>query len=332
MRLYIAASDVTLGSMLAQEDDNGVERAIYYLSRVLNDAETRYSIVEKLCLCLYFSCTKLNHYVKPVDVYVSSHFDIIKHMLSKPILHSRIGKWVLALTGYSLTYMPLKAVKGQAVADFIVDHSIVQNSLNYLEFEPWELYFDGSTHKYGTGVRILIISPRKIPTKFKYKVEGLCSNNEAEYEALIANLEILLELGATRVKILEDSELLIKQIKKEYKCFKENLIMRFVIASRLLRKFEVVNIRHIPRLQNQEANDLSQISSGYKISKEKLQDVIEVIGRVVSTRLSISNLGETKLGYVDEENFEILAMYCLADEDWRKPIVEYLENSASSTK
>jgi len=58
MRLYISASDKTLGSMLCQEDENGVERAIYYLSRVLNDAETRYSIIEKLCLCVYFSVSE----------------------------------------------------------------------------------------------------------------------------------------------------------------------------------------------------------------------------------------------------------------------------------
>lgn len=38
---------------------------------------------------------KLKHYIKLVDVYVSSHFDVIKHMLSKLILHSRIGKWVI---------------------------------------------------------------------------------------------------------------------------------------------------------------------------------------------------------------------------------------------
>ena len=112
MKLYISSFDTTLGSMLAQEDENGVERAIYYLSRVLNDAETRYTAIEKLCLCLYFSCTKLKHYIKPVDVFVSSHCDVIKHMLSKPILHGRIGKWALALTKYSLTFMPLKAMKG----------------------------------------------------------------------------------------------------------------------------------------------------------------------------------------------------------------------------
>ncbi|KAK2414316.1 hypothetical protein QL285_036920 [Trifolium repens] len=150
MKLYIATSDKTIGSMLAQEDDNGIENAVYYLSRVLNDAETRYTAIEKLCLCLYFSCTKLKHYIKPVDVYVYSHFDVIKHMLTKPILHSRIGKWALALTEYSLTYKPLKAVKGQIVADFIVDHSLVEMPQDYVDIQPWILYFDGSKHKYGT--------------------------------------------------------------------------------------------------------------------------------------------------------------------------------------
>ena len=130
MKLFIAASECTIGSMLAHEDENSVERAIYYLSRVLSDTETRYHPSEKLCLCLYFSCTKLKHYIKPFDVYVYSHFDIIKHILLKPILHSRVGKWALALTEYSLTYKSLKSVNGQIVADFIADHSVLKPSLN----------------------------------------------------------------------------------------------------------------------------------------------------------------------------------------------------------
>jgi len=52
MKLFIAASDNTIGSMLAQEDENGVERAIYYLSRVLNDVETRY-LVSLFVLFMY---------------------------------------------------------------------------------------------------------------------------------------------------------------------------------------------------------------------------------------------------------------------------------------
>lgn len=248
------------------------------------------------------------------------------------MLHSRIGKWALALTEYSLTYAPLKAMKGQIVANFIVDRAIIENPVNYLDFEPCKLYFDGFSHKYGTGVGILMISPNKIPKKFKYKIEGHCSNNEAEYEALITGLKLMLELGATRVDVMGDSELVIKQITKEYKCVKENLIMYFVISNRLLGKFEIVSIRHIPRLENQEANNLAQIASGYTISKEKLQEAIEVRGRIASTRLTPCDLESTKLGYMDEEIFEILAIDSFSSEDWRKPIVDYLKNPSLNVK
>ncbi|KAK2407622.1 hypothetical protein QL285_043225 [Trifolium repens] len=338
MKLYIAASDKTIGSMLAQEDDNGIENAVYYLSRVLNDAETRYTAIEKLCLCLYFSCTKLKHYIKPIDVYVYSHFDFIKHMLTKPILHSRIGKWALALTEYSLTYKPLKAVKGQIVADFIVDHSLVKMQQEYVDIQPWILYFDGSKHKHGTGIGILIISPTKVPTKFKYKINGLCSNNEAEYEALITGLEILKDLGAKNIKIRGDSELVLKQLTQEYKCVIEHLAKYFYIASSLLDCFDHVDIEHVPRLENQEANDLAQIASGYKMSKEKLTQLIEIKEKMVlqepiSDQLSMPKLmGADTIPQINDEVenpleiFEIFAIDNLSDGDWRKPIVEYLRN------
>lgn len=71
-------------------------------------------------------------------------------MLSKPILHSRIGKWALALTEFSLTFKPLKAMKGQIMANFIVDHAVVESSLNVFDTAQWRLYFDGSSHKDGT--------------------------------------------------------------------------------------------------------------------------------------------------------------------------------------
>ena len=61
--------------------------------------------------------------------------------------------------------------------------------------------------------------------------------------------------------------------------------MYFVVANRLLRKFEYMDIKHIPRLKNQEANDLAQIASGYKVSKEKLEELVEVRGKVLATKL-----------------------------------------------
>ncbi|XP_050875309.1 uncharacterized protein LOC127078941 [Lathyrus oleraceus] len=264
--LYIFASDTIIGSMLAQENINGVKRSIYYLSRVLVDAETRYSLIEKLCICLYFACMKLKQYIKLVDVYISSHYDIIKHMLSKPIMYSRIGKWAPALTEFSLTFKPLKAMKGQIVADFIEDHTMVESFLNMVDTKPWRLYFDGSSHKDGTRVGVLILSLQDDPTKFKYKISEKCSNNEAEYEALIIGLRLLKGLEANQIEVRGDSELVFKQVTREYKCIKESLLKYFVTAMQLLEHFEVTDIRHVPRNKNQEANKLAQISYGYKMS------------------------------------------------------------------
>ena len=59
LKLYISTLESKIGSMLSQDEENGLERVIYYLNRTLNDVETRYSSLEKLCLALYFSCIKL---------------------------------------------------------------------------------------------------------------------------------------------------------------------------------------------------------------------------------------------------------------------------------
>jgi ribonuclease HI len=104
------------------------------------------------------------------------------------------------------------------------------------------MYFDGSKHKHGAGIGIFILSPLKIPTEFNFKLNGVCSNNEAKYEALISGLEILLNLGAKHIKIKGDSEPVLKQLTKEYKCVQEHLMRYFVIAYSLLNRFESIDI------------------------------------------------------------------------------------------
>ena len=56
---------------------------------------------------------------------VVSEFDVIKHMLSMPILNGRIGKWILALSKFDLRYKLAKVVKGQVIADFITQHRVL---------------------------------------------------------------------------------------------------------------------------------------------------------------------------------------------------------------
>jgi hypothetical protein len=59
---------------------------------------------------------------------VACQADVIRHMLQQSILSGKIGKWAYALIEYDLASKPLKSMKGQVVADFIVGHSIDQNS------------------------------------------------------------------------------------------------------------------------------------------------------------------------------------------------------------
>ena len=97
-RLYLST---VIGSALIQEFKEK-ERVIYYLSRRLVDAETRYSAIEKLCLCLYFFCIKLRHYLLSAECTVICKDDVVKYMLSMSILSGRIGKWILALSEFLL--------------------------------------------------------------------------------------------------------------------------------------------------------------------------------------------------------------------------------------
>ena len=120
-KLYVSADYQTIGSALMQKFEEK-ERVVFYLSRKLLDSETRYSPIEKLCLCLYFSCTKLRHYLLSAECTVVSKVDVIKHMLSMPILNGRMGKWILALSEFDLRYESAKAVKGQVMVDFITQH------------------------------------------------------------------------------------------------------------------------------------------------------------------------------------------------------------------
>jgi hypothetical protein len=109
--------------MLSQEKANK-EVVVAYLSRRLLDAQTRYTCIEKLCLSLYYACSKFSHYLLASPCTVVCRHDIMRHMMQRPILSGRMGKWAYSLVEYELDYEPLKAVKGQIVADFIANYSV----------------------------------------------------------------------------------------------------------------------------------------------------------------------------------------------------------------
>ena len=217
-----------------------------------------------------------------------SKFDVIKHMLSMPILNGRIGKWILSLSEFDLRYESAKAVKGQDIADFITHHR--DGEVTLLELTPWALFFDGSTCKQGGGAGIVLISPQGISFEYAIPIKPISTNNQAEYEAVLKGIQLLHEVKAESIEIFGDSQLMINQLLSLYEC-KDDVLKRYYVECReLLNYFSSMIIKHIPRNENQEANRLAQSASGY------------------------------------HQIIEILADEVVADEDWRKDIIEYLGN------
>ena len=77
----MVAEDKIIGAVLTQETERK-EYIITYLSRRLVDVKTRYIFIEKLCLSLYYACTKSRHYLLSSTCIVTYQADVIKHMLS----------------------------------------------------------------------------------------------------------------------------------------------------------------------------------------------------------------------------------------------------------
>jgi hypothetical protein len=130
-RLYITAKDAIIGAILTQVID-GKEHVITYLSRCLIDAKTRYSFIKKLCLSLFYVCSKLQHYLLPSTCIVACQADVIRHMLQQLILIGRIGKWAYSLIEYYLAYEPLKSMKGQVVEDFMLGIVWIKIAMNHV--------------------------------------------------------------------------------------------------------------------------------------------------------------------------------------------------------
>jgi len=85
------------------------------------------------------------------------------------------------------------------VAHFLAQHLVIQvNDLlakinNFVQLVPWTLAFDGSRMQLAVGARIIITNPDGRRSCFIHQLSPTCSNNQAEYEVLIAGLKLLLE-------------------------------------------------------------------------------------------------------------------------------------------
>jgi ribonuclease HI len=289
--VYLSVGDTSIASVVIQVHD-GKERVVFYLSRRMLDAETRYPDIEKLCLCLFFTCTKLHHILLSAEIFVICKSDVIKHMLSAPVLKGQLGKWMFALLEFDIRYQPVKAVKGQALADLIAER--INTDTAALSVRAWVMYFNGSACGDGCGIGILLVSPQGAMYSFSIRLPTACTNNLVEYEAMRKGMELLLKAGAEAVEIFGDSKLVISQLTEEYRCESELLFSLWVQCKELIAQFRYINFYWISRTQNLEANDLAQMASGYKAVTDRAD----------------------------------LQVHLLDQGDWRADIFNYLKDSA----
>lgn len=322
LKLYISATDTSVGCLLAQdfeEDSKTRERAVYYLSRKLTDVEWRYPPIEKLCLALYFSCIKLRSYMIPVTTSVICKTDIIRYMLSLPIIRGRCAKWSLVMLEFDIKYVPQHAVKGQALADFLAAHPCLDVEPEFgieigaISIRRWILMFDGSKTSTSGGIGIILLSPTKEKFTFAFKLMFDCSNNQAEYEALVKGLQISIEFNIKHIDVYGDSMLVVNQVNEEFGCLHTTLQKYLAKVKTLLKQFKECRIRHVPREENTLADELAQLSSRIQMDND--------IQRVIVIQKQFRSC-------LDAELMEV----CIVDvKDWRYELIQYLQDPNRKT-
>jgi|Deesub1362B_J571_1020462.scaffolds.fasta_scaffold00195_34 ribonuclease HI len=128
------------------------------------------------------------------------------------------------------------------------------------------VYADGASsgNPGPAGIGVVVVMDNKKATLSEHI--GITTNNVAEYTALIKALEMALSMGAQRVKVMLDSELVVKQLKGLYKVKNERLQPLYRKTLSLLQKFSSSEIQHIPRDVNTEADRLSK--EGIRLAKK----------------------------------------------------------------
>ncbi|KAL0456624.1 UNVERIFIED_CONTAM: hypothetical protein Slati_1001600 [Sesamum latifolium] len=194
--LYLSTTPQAVSSVLIREEE-GKQLPIYYVSKVLNDAEGRYTSIEKMALALVITAKKLCPYCLSHPIGVKTNTPL-KQTLGKPDTSGRLVKWAVELSEYNISYVSRTIIKPQALADFVSEMA--------------EMSVKDASQDQGEDLELAI--------KFGFKA----SNNEAEYEALVIGMRMAHEAGTRHLLAYSDSQLIVKQIEGAYKAKEESMI------------------------------------------------------------------------------------------------------------
>ena len=181
-----------------------------------------------------------------------------------------------------MQFMPQKAIKGQAVADFLADHLVSESSKLYdnlleeiaevnatyvsSEEQVWQLFFDrasrtGPEGNVVAGVGVVLISPHYYVIPQAFSLTELYSNNVTEYNTLLIGMQLTEEIEIKNLEAYNDSKLIINQIRGEYETRYEDLVSYHNANIDMVEKFKSFYIGHVSHQQNAHADALTSFAT-----------------------------------------------------------------------
>ncbi|XP_074337137.1 uncharacterized protein LOC141674310 [Apium graveolens] len=271
--LYLAVSEYSISVVLVREED-GQQSPVNFVSKRLHDAETHYTSMEKLVYALILASRKLRPYFQAHRIKVRIAYPLRK-VLHKPESSGRMLKWAVKLGQFDLEYMPREAIKGHALADFLLefdsaidDKALVvlqpprnEESLEEFPHPWWILHVDGAINNGGACAGIVLVSPEGHHLMSAIHFKFYAMNNDAEYEALINGLKITLEMGVQNLIARSDSELVVNQVNGGFQARGPRTELYLRCTQRLIRKFKEVRLECVSREKNSNADALEKMGS-----------------------------------------------------------------------
>nr|KYP33127.1 Retrovirus-related Pol polyprotein from transposon 297 family [Cajanus cajan] len=259
MIIYISVSDKAISTVLVQEKTE--QMPVYFISRVLQDAETRYQHLEKTVLALVHTARRLRHYFQSHRVLVRTDSPVTK-VLRRPELAGRMVAWSIELSQFDIRFEPRGPIKAQSLADFLNEFTPQEIPESHL----WTLHVDGSSNHQGSGAGIILEGPGQVVIEQSLRFGFKASNNQAEYEALLAGLRLEKDLGIPKVQCWSDSKVVTEQVNGTFQIKEPTLLLYFHAFNKLKADFEDVQIKHTPRELNMRADQLARLASSKKVS------------------------------------------------------------------
>jgi hypothetical protein len=248
--LYVAASHSAVIAALVQKKLDGQfkkQAPVYFVSEVLSLSKKNYTKLEKVLYAVLMASRKLRHYFQAYHIIVPSS-QPLKDIMRNIEATRRIGKWAVELNEFSIDYVHRSSIQSQALADFIADWMPgAQEEETNKDAEAWTIFCVGSWGTFGAGAAAVLIVPSKVRTCYAARLDFSCTNNIAEYEALLLGLQKLKAMGIRRAILKTDSQVISGHVDKSSKARDPKFEKYLDTVRRLEASFEGFSVKNIPR-------------------------------------------------------------------------------------